>query len=160
MSSFSTLIYLALLHVASVNGLAIPDPHSTLSTPSTQPQPTHRLHRRLATGVKVAIGICVPGAVLVVGLGLFILALYPAQKRKLQRQNPGAQIGLAELMNGKVTQQSAPPPYEAGHDGVGNGVDGNGAVPVNAVPKNNESQHGGAPPPTYNVEARHAALAG
>jgi hypothetical protein len=159
---FSTLVYLALLQVASVYGLAIPEPHSTLLSTSTSQPHTHRLQRRLATGAKVALGICIPGAVLVVGLFLVIIAFYPAQLRKLRRENPGAQIGLTELMTGKPTHVNAPPPYTAEHDGSSSGevVNGHGATNVNAVPKNNDAAYGAVPPPTYNVEARHAALAG
>jgi hypothetical protein len=148
---FSPLVSLALL-CASAAAL----PTSTSTTSSA----THHLARReLATGVKVALGICIPGAVLVVGLFIVILAFYPAQLRKLRAQNPGANVGLTELMNGKV----APPPYSAehdgsssvvvGHEGMGRpegnvGVNGNGAeVPPASVA-----------PPTYNAEARHAAL--
>jgi hypothetical protein len=154
----STLLYLALLQVASA--LALP-----VSTSSTTQPTTHRLHRReLATGVKVALGICIPGAVLVVGLFVVIIAFYPAQLRKLRAQNPGQQIGLAELMTGKA----APPPYSAehdgsssvvvGHEGMGQGTVGGGHGAVNGsetvVPKNNVA------PPGYNTDARHAALAG
>jgi hypothetical protein len=151
---FSPLLSLALLCASA----------SALPTPSTTSTTHHLARRELATGVKVALGICIPGAALVVGLFVVILAFYPAQLRKLRAQNPGANVGLTELMNGKV----APPPYSAEHDGSSSVVVGhegmgrqegagvNGAVNGNAgaVPATTNA----VPPPTYNAEARHAAL--
>jgi hypothetical protein len=100
----STLIYFALLQVACA--LSIERPLSERSS--------HLQSRALSTNEKVAIGICIPGAALVLGMGFIVLCMYPAQTRKLRKANPGAEIGFAEVMAGKVTQpqqQHAPPKY-------------------------------------------------
>ncbi|KAH7069851.1 hypothetical protein BKA63DRAFT_394857, partial [Paraphoma chrysanthemicola] len=67
----------------------------------TQEQATHHLQKRLETGPIVALSICIPGAALVLGLGIGIMWLYPKQLRKLRAQNPGREVGFADLMNGR-----------------------------------------------------------
>jgi len=63
---------------------------------------------------KVAIGICIPGAALVLILGLIVFCMYPMKTRQLRRENPGAKIGFAEVMAGRVEQQDgSPPKYSA-----------------------------------------------
>lgn len=57
---------------------------------------THRHQKRLAAGPTIAIGICIPAAALVLGLGLGILWFYPAQRRKLREQNARREAALAE----------------------------------------------------------------
>jgi hypothetical protein len=155
---FSNLIYFALLQVAC--GLAINQPHE--SSNKMEARSAH-LQKRLETGVKVALGICIPGAVLVVGLGLVVLLLYPSQLRKLRRENPGADVGLADLMNGKVTHHPAPPPYTAGHNASTNDTSSVDvpAYSTTATPKA-DTNAPTAPPPAASAlspaEARHAAL--
>jgi hypothetical protein len=155
---FSNLIYFALLQVAC--GLSIHNPHGGSNTNEAR---SPRLERRLETGVKVALGICIPGAVLVVGLGLVVLLLYPSQLRKLRRENPGADVGLADLMNGKVTHHPAPPPYTAGRTASTDASSTASHAPAysTATPKA-DANAPTAPPPAAAAlspaEARHAAL--
>lgn len=84
MSSAYMPFFLALLQVTS----AAP----ATSSPDIS---THNLQKRLATGSTIAIGICVPALVLVVGLGLGILYFYPEQRRKLRAQNARREADLA-----------------------------------------------------------------
>jgi hypothetical protein len=114
----------------------------------------------MVTGVKVALGLCIPGAVLVVGLGIFIMVLYPAQLRKLRRQNPGTEVGLAELMNGKYPPKPAPPPPYAGHEGSTTNNSTEDATHPPEYPVHQSVQPKTSTPsalPT-DAEARHAAL--
>ena len=111
---FTTLLSFALFQAAHALAIAAAQDTTPLSTSNS---PTHHLSKRVTTGVKVAVGICVPAAALAVGLGVVILAMYPAQLRKLRAQNGGADVTLADVMNGKVVQRPAPPPYhEANRD--------------------------------------------
>ncbi|KAH7400655.1 hypothetical protein DE146DRAFT_631750 [Phaeosphaeria sp. MPI-PUGE-AT-0046c] len=146
---FSTLLYLAtLLQVA--NGLAIPD----ASTPHT-----NHLQKRLQTGGKVALGICIPGAVLVFGLGLVVVVFYPSQLKKLRRENAEAQLALDELRNGKV-QHAPPPPYVAGENNSGDADRTGSDAPAYETTPTAPA----APRPVVHAvtpaEARHAALMG
>jgi len=139
----SSLIYFALLQVACA--LSIARPRSESNNPA-------RLHSRdLTVNEKVAIGICVPGAALVVGLGIFILVLYPSQTRKLRQQNPGAQIGFAEVMAGRVTHQ-APPKYTE-QDSTNDLPLQNLSAPAQPTPRDDTR-----PAQQTPAEARHAAL--
>lgn len=124
-------VLFALLHLA----IALPT--------TTGSKDTHRLQKRLETGPIVALSICIPGAALVLGLGIGILWLYPKQLRKLRAQNPGREVGFADLMNGRVSTQ-APPVYKE-HEGSEHELDTHSAP--------GQAQAG--PPP----DARHAALA-
>lgn len=120
---FSTILFFALLQV--VCGLSISRPSRDSNAPSA-----HLQSRGLDTGSKVAIGICVPAVAFVFGLGIGIMYLYPAQLRKLRRQNPGAEVGLRELMDGRVSRprqaapqtttatHTEPPPYTERHASV------------------------------------------
>tara|TARA_R110002003_G_scaffold131_9_gene12368 strand:- start:8211 stop:8636 length:426 start_codon:yes stop_codon:yes gene_type:complete len=133
-------VLFALLHIASA-----------LPTTTAGSKATHRLQKRLETGPIVALSICIPGAALVLGLGIGILWLYPKQLRKLRAQNPGREVGFADLMNGRVSTQ-APPVYKE-HEGSEHELDtysAPGQEPARPVPV---AQAG--PPP----DARHAALA-
>jgi hypothetical protein len=93
------------------------------------------------------LGLTIPGAALVIGLAIVIIWFYPAQLRKLRKENPGAQIGLAELMNGKVTQHHAPPVYTEHHPST-----------ENDIPSHPPPRHDATPLPSYEADARHAAL--
>lgn len=147
---FSSLVYLALVQVAC----ALSIPQNDLSTRST-----HLHKRELATGVKVALGICIPGAALVVGLGLVILLFYPAQLRKLRRQNPGQEVGLADLMNGKYPPKPAPPPPYAGHDtSTTNNSTEDATLPPSYPVQSVQPKTNTHAAPTTDAEARHAAL--
>ncbi|CAO2649673.1 Nn.00g009650.m01.CDS01 [Neocucurbitaria sp. VM-36] len=149
----SELFFCALLQVAS--GLAIERWGRELDTHSA-----HLQRRELATGSKVAIGICVPAAALVVGLGIGIMWLYPRQLRKLREQNPGAEVGLRELMEGRVTRPAAPqsvktlPPYEERQGSVTKDVSLESSE-LPAQPTTNATSR--AAPPAA-AEARHAPL--
>lgn len=151
---FSTsFVYFALLQVAY--SLAIAQPRDAASSNDLATRSPH-LQKRMETGVKVALGICIPGAVLVVGLGLVVLLMYPAQLKKLRRQNPGAEIGLNELMTGKVTQRPAPPPYSANHrDSAAD--DSSMDAPAYEPPKPVQTATTTVTP-TAPAEARHSAL--
>jgi hypothetical protein len=128
-----------------VCGLSIRDPHGTTNNILAR---TARLQpREIDTSIKVALGLCIPGAALVIGLAIVIVYFYPAQLRKLRKENPGAQIGLAELMNGKVTQHHAPPVYSEHHPSTVN------QTTVHSTPKTDAQ-----PLPTYEADARHAGL--
>jgi hypothetical protein len=148
---FSSLIFFAALQVACA--LSIDQPRG--GSNNFQARSANLQKRGMATGVKVALGICIPCAALVVILGLVILWGYPAQLRKYRRENPGAQVGLAELMNGKVTQHPAPPPYNAHHTPTINKPSSEATdLPSYELQPKSESH---AAPPT-EAEARHAAL--
>lgn len=151
----STILYLAtLLQIAS--GLAIPDP----SAPHT-----NHLQKRLQTGGKVALGICIPGAVLVFVLGLVVVVFYPSQLKKLRRENAEAQLQLDELRNGKV-HVAPPPPYVADENGDGAerttsdapayDTAGQNATTTPAAPQQPRPVAHAVTP----AEARHAALMG
>jgi hypothetical protein len=108
MFSTMSLIFLTLIQTAYSLAIAIDQADTT-----TPLAPRSTLQKRgLTTGVKVALGICVPAASLAVGLGIGIFVMYPAQRRKLRAQNGGADVSFADVMNGKVTQHP-PPPYQA-----------------------------------------------
>lgn len=147
----SSLLYLAaLLQIAS--GLAIP---SEASSPHT-----NHLQKRLQTGGKVALGICIPGAVLVFILGMVVVVFYPSQLKKLRRENAEAQLALDELRNGKV-EHAPPPPYVAGESG------NEGERTASDAPAYDATTAPAAPtqprPVAHAVtpaEARHAALMG
>jgi hypothetical protein len=135
---FYSFIYFALFQVAYSLAIAIDTPHPDV--PSTlQPRSSHLDKRGITTGEKVAIGICVPAAALAVGLGIVILAMYPAQLRKLRAQNGGADVTLADVMNGKVTQRPAPPPYTANRPSTANET---------------TSESDAADPPSYPVQPK------
>jgi hypothetical protein len=139
----SQLFFFALLQ--TVCGLSIRHPHGATNdilARSARLQP-----REIDTSVKVALGLCIPGAALVIGLALVIVWFYPAQLRKLRKENPGAQIGLAELMNGKVTQHHAPPVYSEHHPSTVH------QTSVHPPPKTDAQSL-----PAYDADARHAAL--
>lgn len=150
---FSTLLYLAtLLQIAS--GLAIPD---------TSAPHTNHLQKRLQTGGKVALGICIPGAVLVFGLGLVVVVFYPSQLKKLRRENAAAQLQLDELRNGKV-QHAPPPPYVAAENGDGAERTTSDAPAYDTTTATTAPAAPQAPRPVVHAvtpaEARHAALMG
>lgn len=149
----STILYLAtLLQIAS--GLAIPDP----SAPHT-----NHLQKRLQTGGKVALGICIPGAVLVFALGLVVVVFYPSQLKKLRRENAEAQLALDELRNGKV-QHAPPPPYVADDNNDGNAERTTSDAPAYETAATTTPAAPAAPRPVAHAvtpaEARHAALMG
>jgi hypothetical protein len=146
----SSLVFFALLHV--VCGLSIERLRS--GSNNNPAQSAHLQPRGLDTGSKVALGICVPAVAFVFGLGLGILWFYPAQLRKLRRENPGAQVGLRELMDGKVTRRPPPPLYTEHDTSTANkpSLDASDA-PGHPTPKSN-SRAALSPP----AEARHAAL--
>jgi hypothetical protein len=145
---FSSLVYLALVQVACAFSI----PQNNLSTRST-----HVQKRELATGVKVALGICIPGAALVLGLGLVILIFYPAQLRKLRRENGGRDVTMADLMNGKYPPKPAPPPPYTGPDAstTNNSTEDTTLPPSYPVQPRHNAPHAA---PTTDAEARHAAL--
>lgn len=100
----SALFSFALLQVASALSISLPHNNEARST-------THHIQARgLTVNEKVAIGICIPGAGLVVILALIVFCMYPAQTRKLRRENPGVKIGFAEVMAGRVEQPGGEPP--------------------------------------------------
>ncbi|KAH4128659.1 hypothetical protein HBI24_054160 [Parastagonospora nodorum] len=147
---FSTLVYLALVQVAC----ALSIPQADLSTRST-----HVQKREISTGVKVALGICIPGAVLVVGLGLVVLLMYPAQLRKLRKQNGGQDVSLADLMNGqyppKPKPAPPPPPPYTGHDASNaHSTEDTTLPPSYPVQPQNDTHHAA---PTTGAETRHSA---
>jgi hypothetical protein len=146
----SSLIFFALLHV--VCGLSIERPRSDSN--NNPAQSAHLQSRGLDTGSKVAIGICVPAVAFVFGLGLGILWFYPAQVRKLKKENPGAQVGLRELMNGKVTQRPAPPQYTE-HDASTANKPPSEASDAPGYQTTKSDSRTASPP---LAEARHAAL--
>ena len=146
----STFIYFALMGMSSA--LAIGQPRSTADQP--QPRTVH-LQKRLDTGSKIALGICVPVAAFVVGLGVAILMMYPAQLRKLRQQNPGAEIGLNELMTGRIGRRPAPPPYDANDAAAANKLSSETTDPPSYPAP---AQTNARPEPTTDVQARHAAL--
>jgi hypothetical protein len=149
---FASLVYLALVQVACA--LSIPQDDLSART-------THHHQKRLVTGAKVALGLCIPGAVLVVGLGVFIMVLYPAQLRKLRRQNPGTEVGLSDLMNGKYPPKPAPPPPYAGHEGssTNNSTEDATHPPEYPVHQQSVQPKTNTPSaPLTDAEARHAAL--
>jgi hypothetical protein len=146
----SSFIYFALLQV--VSGLAIEQSRSASNNIAAR---SARLQaREIDTSVKVALGLCIPGAALVIGLAIVIVYFYPAQLRKLRKQHPDRDVGLADLMNGKVVQHPAPPPYSAHHDSPPHDPSsGTNDAPVYTPPKS--GFHAEAADP---AEARHAAL--
>lgn len=146
----SSLIFFALLHVAC--GLSIERPRS--GSNNNLAQSAHLQSRGLDTGSKVALGICVPAVAFVFGLGIGILWFYPAQLRKLRKENPGAQVGLRELMEGRVTQQPAPPVYTEHDASTANEPSLEASNALGHPTPKYESR--AAPPPL--AEARHAAL--
>ncbi|KAF2026619.1 hypothetical protein EK21DRAFT_73804 [Setomelanomma holmii] len=127
---------------------------------------THRLQKRLDTGPIVALSICLPGAALVLGLGLGILWFYPAQLRKLRAANPGREVGFADLMGGRQTQRQgsghATLPVYKEHEGSDHELEDvvhGDAPPAPTVPAATAQpmapRYEAQPPP----DARHAALA-
>ncbi|KAJ4986827.1 hypothetical protein SVAN01_07632 [Stagonosporopsis vannaccii] len=94
MSSAVVAFFFAFLQAAS----AAP----ATSPPNTD---THRLQKRLETGSKIAIGICVPCVALVVGLGIGIMWFYPEQRRKLRAQNARREIDLANRSSERQGQR-------------------------------------------------------
>jgi hypothetical protein len=109
MFSTMSLIFLTLIQTAYSLAIAIDQADTT--SPLV---PRSTLQKRgMTTGVKVALGICVPAASLAVGLGIGIFVMYPAQRRKLRAQNGGVDVSFADVMNGKVVQHPPPPPYQA-----------------------------------------------
>ncbi|KAF9697574.1 hypothetical protein EKO04_004172 [Ascochyta lentis] len=66
---------------------------------------TNRLQKRLETGPVVALGICIPTAALVLGLGIGIMWFYPEQVRKLRAQNSRREADLANLADGRDRQR-------------------------------------------------------
>ncbi|KAJ4363894.1 hypothetical protein N0V83_009346 [Neocucurbitaria cava] len=148
---FSELLFFALLQVVSALSIERPSRESTARS-------THLQRRELATGSKVAIGICVPAAALVVGLGIGIMWLYPRQLRKLREQNPGAEVGLRELMEGRVARPAAPsvktlPPYTERQASVTKDSSLDSSDAPTQQPMHAESAT--APPPA--AEPRHTA---
>jgi hypothetical protein len=104
---FSEVFFLAILHVATA-----------LAAEEAPAPATHHYEKRgLATGVKVALGLCIPIAALTIILGCITFMYYPAQRAKLRRENPGMRIGLREVMDGGVrskpprTSNATLPPY-------------------------------------------------
>ena len=84
MSSKAVPFFFAFLQIVS----AVPaNPHSDAST--------HHLQKRLATGSKIALGICVPCVAIVFFLGAWILWGYPKARRELREQNARREIELA-----------------------------------------------------------------
>jgi hypothetical protein len=136
-------LFFALLQ--AVCGLSIPDPRGT--TNDILARSAHLQPREMDTSIKVALGLCIPGAALVIGLAIVIVWFYPAQLRKLRKENPGAQIGLAELMNGKVTHHHAPPVYSEHHPST-----------IDQAPDHSTTKNIAQPLPTYEADARHTGL--
>ncbi|KAL5115994.1 hypothetical protein ACEQ8H_006111 [Pleosporales sp. CAS-2024a] len=129
----STIVYLALVQLAYAASI----PQTTQGRP---------VEKRLATGSKVAIGLCVPGAVLLIGLFCVVVCLYPSQLKKLRKQTDGRDITFSDLMtNGRAVPKPAapPPPYSAPD-----------SASINQPPgyANADAQ------PTTDAQARHAAL--
>jgi hypothetical protein len=139
----STIIYFALLQV--VCGLPHGVQRSTSDNNLARSAPLQS--RDIDTSVKVALGLTIPGAALVIGLAIVIIWFYPAQLRKLRKENPGAEIGLAELMNGRVTERPAPPVYTEHHPST-----------VNDTPSHPTPRYEATPVPAYEADARHTAL--
>ncbi|KAF2829522.1 hypothetical protein CC86DRAFT_368520 [Ophiobolus disseminans] len=150
----STLIYFALLQVACALSI------EQRSDSSNHPARSARLQSRsLTKNEKVAIGICVPGAALVVGMGIVVMMMYPAQTRKLRRANPGAHVGFAEVMAGRVTH-TAPPKYTEHDESVDNlplqDLNADGRPTPRPEPR--ATLQTPVPAQQAPVDARHAAL--
>lgn len=66
---------------------------------------TRRLQKRLEAGPKIALGICIPAAALVLGLGLGILWFYPEQRRRLRAENAIREANSANRTGGRERQR-------------------------------------------------------
>src|SRR5690242_1331960 len=66
---------------------------------------THHLLKRLEAGPKIALGICIPAAALVLGLGLGILWFYPEQRRRLRAENARREVNHANRSGGRERQR-------------------------------------------------------
>lgn len=156
-------VYLAVLQVTCATLFQVAAAAPATSSPESGP---HRLQKRLATGSIIAIGICVPAVVLVLGLGIGILWFYPEQRRKLRAQNARRAAALANQTNGRERQRQGSghttlPAYKE-HEGSEHELEdvADGDVPaVSNAPTTASTVQPGqrleAQPPT---DARHAAL--
>jgi hypothetical protein len=119
MFSTMSLIFLTLIQTAYSLAIAIDQADTT--TPLAPRSPLQK--RGLTTGVKVALGICVPAASLAVGLGIGIFVMYPAQRRKLRAQNGGADVSFADH---EWEGHAEPPAAVSGKSGFQRYRDGSG----------------------------------
>ena len=141
MSSTAIPLFFAFLQVAS----AVP-------ANSRSDASTHHLQKRLPTGSKIALGICVPCVVLVVALGAWILWGYPKARRELRERNARQEIELARKQR-QGSEHGTLPVYrqhEGSEENVAHGTT-QAAVAVSASP----AHRGRGYEPT---DARHAAL--
>lgn len=150
MSSTVAALFFALLQVAS----AAP----ATSSPDTG---THRLQKRLPTGSKIAIGICVPCVALVLGLGMGILWFYPEQRRKLKAQNARRAAFIAERQR-QGSEHATLPVYKE-HEGSDHELEdvahGDApAVPTAPAATAAPAQLGRRYEAQPSTDARHAAL--
>ena len=156
MLSTAIPLFLALLQVASAA------PANLFLDTGTQ-----RFQKRLETGPKIALGICIPSAALVLGLGIGILWFYPEQRRKLRAQNSRREIDSANLPDGGNRQRQgsehATLPIYKEHEGSDHELEAvaHGDTPASLTAPTvsaataQPSQRYEAQPPT---DARHAAL--
>lgn len=143
------MLFFALLQVAAAAPVA--------SSPDLS---THRHQKRIDTGSKIAIGICVPSVALVVGLGMGILWFYPEQRRKLKAQNARREAFLAERQR-RGSEHTTLPVYKE-HEGSDHELEDaahetDPAAPTAPAPSAAPAQLGHryeAPP---SIDARHAA---
>jgi hypothetical protein len=150
MSNAPVTLFFALLQVAS-------------ATPATSSPDsgTHRFQKRLDTGSKIAIGICVPCVALVVGLGIGILWFYPEQRRKLKAQNARREAFLAERQR-RGSEHTTLPVYKE-HEGSDHELEDVAhrpapAAPIAPAPSAAPTQLGRRYDAHSSTDARHAAL--
>ncbi|OSS52396.1 hypothetical protein B5807_03080 [Epicoccum nigrum] len=145
MPSIAIPLFFAFLQVAS----AVP-------TNSQSDANKHHLQKRLATGSKIAIGICVPCVALVVVLGLWIMWGYPKARRELREQNARREIELARKQR-QGSEHGTLPAYRQHEGSDENVAHGNTQAAVTApTVLAATAQRGRGYEPT---DARHAALA-
>lgn len=141
----SAFLFFALVQVAHCLSV-------DLSARSSSAHSTKLRPRELATGSKVAIGICIPAVFLVTGLGFFILVTYPRQLRKWKRQKEEEQIRLDKIT--RATASHELPPYTERQASVGSPVaQGVSNAPGQQLPRANPE-----PAPLTAAQTRHAAL--
>ncbi|OAL50896.1 hypothetical protein IQ07DRAFT_598916 [Pyrenochaeta sp. DS3sAY3a] len=142
----SAFLFFALLQVAHCLSI-------DLSARSANAHSTKLHSRELATGSKVAIGVCIPAVVLVSGLGFFIMVTYPRQLRKWKRQKEEEEIRLQnKIARGSASHEL--PPYSERQASVGNpDAEGAPTAPEQHLPRANPE-----PAPLTAAQTRHAAL--
>lgn len=141
MSSTAIPLFFAFLQVAS----AVP-------TNSHSDANRHHLQKRLATGSKIALGICVPCVAIVFVLGAWILWGYPKARRELREQNARREIELARKQR-QGSEHATLPVYRQ-HEGSEEDVAyGNTQAAVTAPTATAQPGRGYEP-----TDARHAAL--